>query len=146
MKKTSLYDNPSGYGHGGLGYDQSLDTLPTQRSYASNTSGWLPWAGLAGAGVLGVMGLRGLGKAFRRGAKAAPKVIDPAAAYEREMLGRVNPRVERMATDAEEAMAAQKARLAREESLKPFMEQGSPTLQKSGSALLSALGRIARGY
>lgn len=136
MTKTALYDNPAGYGHGGLGYHHTLDELPTRGRAPGEVPAWLPWVGLAGAGVLGYGALRGLGKAFRRGAKAAPKAIDPAAAYEREMLGRVNPKFERMGTDAAESMAQQQARMLHEESLKPLMK---------GASLIPALGRIARG-
>lgn len=161
MKKTSLYDNPSGYGHGGLGYHHSLDELPYASAPSSQTPAWLPWLGLAGAGVLGYAGLRGLGRLFRRAPKGgvAAKAMDPAAAYEMEMMGRVDPRWNRMAEGAERRMAEQQQRLARKEMFEKEREISrqqmaqeapagaqwiSPTLGKVGF-VLPALGRIARG-
>jgi hypothetical protein len=160
MKKTALYDNPAGYGHGGLGYHHTLDELPTRGRAPGEVPAWLPWVGLAGAGALGYGALRGLGRVFRRGAKAAPKAVNPAAAYELEMMGRVDPRWERMSTQATEAMQQQQARLAREKMFeaekqisRQNMAQAAPeganwvstTLGKTGAAILPALGRIARG-
>lgn len=158
MKKRALYDNPAGYGHGGLGYHHSLDELPPGLPPAGQVPAWLPWLGLGGAALVGAAGLKGLGRLFKR-APQTTKAIDPAAAYAQEMMGRVDPRWERMARSAEERMAAQQARLAREEMFKKEREisrqaaaaaapEGaqfySPTLGKYGS-VISALGRIARG-
>jgi hypothetical protein len=86
--------------------------------------------------------------------------MEPAAAYEMEMMGRVDPRWERMAEGAERRMADQQARLSREQMFEKEREisrrqmaqaapEGanwvSPTLGKTGSAIIPALGRIARG-
>jgi hypothetical protein len=86
--------------------------------------------------------------------------MDPAAAYELEMLGRVDPRWQRMAEGAERRMAEQQTRLAREQMFeteraisRQQMAQTAPqganwvstTLGKTGSAVIPALGRIARG-
>lgn len=123
MKKLALYDNPSGYGHGGLGYHHSLDTMPTRAPHPGQLPSWVPWAGLAGAGVLGAMGLRGLSKAFRRGKvpKVGPSSADAAAA---EMAGMEGSAVQR----------------AKDEALKNIEATGYKM-----SSVIPALGRIARG-
>lgn len=117
--KHALYSNPSGYGHGGLGYDVSMDAMPSQQTPRGQLPSWAPWVGLAGAGALGVMGLRGLSKAFRR----APKKY-PAHTVEMEMLGRESPQVQRSIEEATKGIEAAGYKM---------------------SSILPALGRIARG-
>jgi hypothetical protein len=124
MKKTALYDNPSGYGHGGLGYHHSLDTLPTRAPHPGQLPAWMPWVGLAGAGVLGALGIRGLAKAFRRA--KVPKIppVDPRAAAAAEMAGMEGSAVQR----------------AKDEALKNIEARGYKI-----SSVIAGLGRIARG-
>ena len=125
MKKLALYDNPSGYGHGGLGYHHSLDTMPTRAPHPGQLPSWVPWVGLAGAGVLGAMGIRGLSKAFRRG-KVPKNVVDPRAAAQAEMAGMEGSAVQR----------------AKDEALKNIEATG---YSMKASSIVPALGRIARG-
>jgi hypothetical protein len=120
-KKHALYDNPAGYGHGGLGYDVSLDALPEGPPPRGQLPAWVPWVGLAGAGLVGAAGLRGLGKLFRRAPRAA-KPIEWSAAH--EMLGRESPVVQRTIDEAKRNIAESGYKL---------------------SSVLSGLGRIARG-
>lgn len=120
--KHALYDNPSGYGHGGLGYDVSLDTLPAGPPPPGQMPGWVPWVGLAGAGVLGAMGLRGLSRAFRRRAPAVAKGLPHTV--ETEMLRREGPVVQRTIDEAKKGIEATGYKM---------------------SFILPALGRIARG-
>jgi hypothetical protein len=123
MKKLALYDNPSGYGHGGLGYHHSLDTMPTRAPHPGQLPAWMPWVGLAGAGVLGALGIRGLAKAFRRG--KVPKALpNPQQAAAAEMAGMEGSAVQR----------------AKDEALKNIEASGYKM-----SSVLSTLGRIARG-
>lgn len=131
MTKTA--QNPAGYGHGGLGYHHSLDAMPAAPRQQPTTPSWLPWAALLGASALGYAGVKGLGRLLRR-APRGPK--PPAWSAETEMLGEVNPRWQRMAEEAEQAMAKRQARMLHDETVQPLMK---------ASALLPALGRIARG-
>lgn len=124
MKKLALYDNPSGYGHGGLGYHHSLDTMPTRAPHPGQLPSWVPWVGLAGAGVLGAMGIRGLAKAFRRGKVPKIKGPNPAEAAEAEMAGMEGSAVQR----------------SKDEALKNIKATGYKM-----SSILPALGQIARG-
>lgn len=121
--KRAQYDNPAGYGHGGLGWDEQLDRLPAGPPSSNQLPAWAPWVGLAGAGLLGVAGLRGLKGLFRRGAQSAAPYKSPIGMFEEEMLGRVDPKWDRMIRQSQENVAA---------------------MQK-GAAIIPALGRIARG-
>lgn len=144
MTKTA--QSSAGYGHGGLGYHHSLDAMPQATQPNPTVPSWLPWAALLGAGTLGYAGVRGVGKLLRR----APKSPKPAWSVETEMLGRVDPKWQRMTENAEGAMAKQQERMLRDEmfakeraasaaSATPGAPQG-----KYGS-VITTLGRIARG-
>ena len=119
--KHAIYDNPAGYGHGGLGYNISLDALPEGPPPRGQLPAWVPWVGLAGAGLLGVAGLRGLGKLFRRAPRTAKPIHWPV---ENEMLGRVSPTVERAIEESTANLAARGIKV---------------------SSVIPALGRIAQG-
>jgi hypothetical protein len=123
--KRAQHDNPAGYGHGGMGWDPSLDAMPQSQPQGGNVPSWLPWAGLAGAGLLGYAGLKGLGRVFRRGTRgAATAAKSPIPLWERELLGRESPAIQRAINDSTESIAGHGLKM---------------------SSVLPALGRIARG-
>lgn len=133
MKKTaqSYPDGPQ------FGYDPASDymgeTAPDPRAPA-----WAPYAALGGAALLGYAGLRGMGRLFRGTPKALPH-IDPRAAGELEMLGRVNPRIERMASDVVDRTAKTQRVATHEAGLR------AEGLMPKVSAVIVGLGHIARG-
>jgi len=120
--KRAQYDNPAGYGHGGMGWQPGLDAMPGTPEPPAKTPAWLPWVGLAGAGLLGYAGLKGLGKAFRRAPKAVAE--SPIPLWERELLGHEGPAIQRRINTATDNIAASGYKM---------------------SSVISALGRIARG-
>lgn len=148
MKKDAYYG--SGYGHGGRGYTTRLDQMGQAPKAPDKVPTWALIAGGLGAGALGFAGLRRLfrGGGGRAAAGAADDVARGAddalgamgtpgnmSAGEMAMLGRVNPRYERIISDSAENAAARQRAAAHAKSVE----------QIKNSSVIGALGQIARG-
>lgn len=123
--KRAEYDNPAGYGHGGMGWQPGLDEMPGIPAPPAKAPSWLPWVGLAGAGLLGYAGLKGLSRAFRGAPKATKTLAEsPIPLWEREIAGHESPMIQRRINTSTDNIAASGYKM---------------------SSVISALGRIARG-